>query len=893
MPDSKSSLVISVPDMDCPVEEGEIRAEMKKHPEIPEGIYSTGKRTIRFEADAALVPEILAALKAAGHPGSLQEASAARQILIRVPDMDCPVEEGEIRAEMKKHPEIPQGTYSTEKRTIRFEADPALVPEILATLEAAGHPGSVQTQSGQEDGGIVISVPEMDCPAEEAEIRRALKALPGLPEGTYDTARRTIAFRTGRGAAPEIIEAIHRAGFEASLQIGRRAADPAHSSRIPWKRLGLAFAFALCAEIIPEALEAAGIPGPAIGSGVWSVSAAAAAGFVLALAAVALSGLKTLKKGFASFFRLRFNMSALMALAVAGAFLTGNWAEGAMVMALFELSEGIEQLCLEKSRNAVKSLLSIVPQTASVKRGGAFVDVSVEELRVGDTVRVLAGERIPADGEVISGESSADESMLTGEPIPAAKRPGSPVMAGTVNSTGVLEVRVKAEARDSSASRIIASVEEAEQKKAPVQRFVDRFAAWYTPSVFALALATALLPPLFLGGEWLEWIYRGLVLLVIGCPCALVIGTPVTIISSLACAVREGIIIKGGVYLEMGRRLRNVALDKTGTITTGRPVCTDVIALGPAKDRASLLRAASSLSRLSDHPVSAAITRLAAAEHALGEPASSLKAIPGSGIEARCGSCRLRLVSAAAAGALSASAAASVRALQTGGKSVSILLDALGPVAAFGVADRVKSGAREAVADLKAAGLVPWILTGDGEQAARAAAGEVGIEHVASGLRPEGKLAKIEEIRKEGLTAMAGDGINDAPALAAADIGFAMGVKGADSALEASGVMLMDDNIGKIAFFKRLSQKTWRFLVGNIVFALSVKAAFALLDFIGLATMWMAVFADTGVTLIVVASALRLMRAAPEIKKDIERSRGPLRVVRGSSGTEGLASGAA
>jgi Cd2+/Zn2+-exporting ATPase len=371
----------------------------------------------------------------------------------------------------------------------------------------------------------------------------------------------------------------------------------------------------------------------------------------------------------------------------------------------------------------------------------------------------------------------------------------------------------------------------------------------------------------------MDWIYKGLVLLVIGCPCALVISTPVTIISALACAAREGIVIKGGKYLEEGRLLKNVALDKTGTITTGRPVCTDVIPVSPKLSENAALERASALSQLSDHPVSTAITHAARKAKSLGGPAEDLKAIPGAGVEAKVGRAVLKLVSPAAVKGGSPSYQAAVRKLESEGKTVSVLADLFGPVAVFGVADTVKSGVRESIADLKAAGMTPWMLTGDNERAAGAIAASVGIDHAEARLLPQQKLEKISSLQKDGLTAMVGDGINDAPALAASDIGFAMGVKGTDTAIEAASVMLMDDNIGKIAFFKRLAAKTYRFLVANIAFAIAVKIVFAVLDFAGLATMWMAVFADTGVTLIVVANGMRLLRAAPGIHSDMESER--------------------
>ena len=781
------------------------------------------------------------------------ETYAMKTFRFSVPDMDCPAEEGEIREALGRLPEVAAVSADTAARTIAVKASLPGPQRILEALERCGHPGRAAAETGT-GAELEVIVPAMDCPVEVAEIRAELGRHPSLPEGRYDTARRRITFPAGREAAPEILEAIAAAGFEARLAVSR-AAEPARV-RLPWARLGAALALALAAELCSEAWPGA----PAVlEAGPLALGAPQLLALAIAAASVLLSGFRTVRKGFASLARARFNMSALMALAVTGAFATGNWAEGAMVMALFELSEAIEQLCLQYSRDATRSLLSIAPKHATVLRRGNWEKVEASDVLPGETVRVLAGERISLDGTVTSGNSAADESMITGESLPVEKKRGDAVFAGTVNTTGVLEIRVKSCASESMASRIISLVEQAEQTKAPVQRFVDRFAVVYTPCVFAAAVATALLPPLFLG-DWAGWLYKGLVLLVIGCPCALVIGTPVTIVSAITNAVRQGLIVKGGLFMEQGRLLKNVALDKTGTITSGHPSCTDVVLLSPGITRRKALELASALSQLSDHPVSSAITRLARDEHALGEPAEGLAAIPGSGISAMLRGSRLTLVKPSGVARPGAALPDAARALEADGKSVSVLCDLFGPVAAFGVSDSLKPGVRESVARLKACGLTPVMLTGDSEAAAARVAGLAGIGRFHARLLPGDKLRRIALLQKEGLTAMAGDGINDAPALAASDIGFAMGVRGTDSALEASDVMLMDDNIGKIAYFKRLSERTYRLLVENIAFALAVKAAFALLDFAGLASMWMAVFADTGVTLLVVANGMRMLR---------------------------------
>ncbi len=863
----------SVPDMDCPVEAGEIRKELEKLEGAESFRADTAKRILTVSGTCS-ADDVLKALEKAGHPGKLlREENSDCTMTVAVPEMDCPVEAGEIRKALAALAWLPEGRYDTARRRITFSAPAERAEEVAALIrEKTGFKAAaVKTESASpQHSSLVISVPGMDCPAEAAEIRQALARLSWLSEGQYDTEKREISFDASRDRAPEIIAAIRKAGFDAQMALRVQSpAQTAAGSSVPWEKLAAALAIALAAEFIPEFSDGNGALFSVFGRG---FTLPELSGMLLSVLAVALAGTATLKRGLQAVLRLQANMNSLMMLAVTGAFFTGNWAEGAMVMVLFEISEAIEQLCLATNRSAVKSLLSVVPKTARVLRSGRWAEMPAESILKGDTVQVLAGERISVDGTVTNGASSADESMISGEPVPVPKTAGSSVFAGTVNQTGVLEIRATALASDTVAARIIASVEEAEQKRAPIQRFVDQFAAWYTPAVFIAAVLTAVIPPVLLSGEWLVWLYRGLVLLVIGCPCALVIGTPVTVVSALACAARQGVLIKGGVYLEQGRRLKNVALDKTGTVTEGRPELTDIIPVSFGVTEQKALKLASALTQLSDHPVSAAITRRAEEENLLAEPAENLKALPGTGISASAGGAAYRLVSSRS---LAQNSAAAQRAaeLESRGMSVSVLSDALGPVAVFGVSDRIKPESAEAIADLKAAGMTPWMLTGDNARAAAFIAEQAGIANVCSELKPDDKLEKISELRKDGLTAMTGDGINDAPALAAADISFSMGVKGTDTALEASSVVLMDDNLGKIAFFKRLSEKTYRFLVANIAFALLVKFGFVILDLTGFATMWMAVFADTGVTLLVVANGMRLLKAAPGIRRETAAAR--------------------
>ena len=484
-------------------------------------------------------------------------------------------------------------------------------------------------------------------------------------------------------------------------------------------------------------------------------------------------------------------------------------------------------------------------------------------MALGARVRVRPGERIGLDGEVLLGQSSVDQAPITGESLPVEKGPGDKLFAGTINQGGALEFRVTAPAGQSTLARSIKAVEQAQGARAPTQRFVDQFSRIYTPVVFALALLVAVVPPVFTGAAWFDWIYRALVLLVVACPCALVISTPVTIVSGLAAAARKGILIKGGVYLEGGRKLDFLALDKTGTLTHGKPVQTDFQLLDPLFESAAQ-RIAASLAARSDHPVSHAVAQQAEQQGIVVHEVHDFQALPGRGVRGlvegtlyHLGNHRL----VEDLGLCSPQLEARLDLLERQGKSVVLLLDGSGPVALFAVADTVKDSSREAIAQLHELGIRTVMLTGDNPHTAEAIAAQVGIDQAYGNLLPADKLKTIEDLYSKGhRVGMVGDGINDAPALARAEIGFAMAAAGTDTAIETADVALMDDDLRKIPAFVRLSRNSAAILKQNIVLALGIKAIFLGITFAGMATMWMAVFADMGVSLLVVFNGLRLLR---------------------------------
>ena len=775
-------------------------------------------------------------------------ATGSAQAVYRIENMDCPTEEALIRSKLAGLAGVAGLEFNLMQRTLAVRHElPSLSP-VEQALKAIGMQAVRMDQASAEQT-TKLSIAKMDCPTEETLIRNKLGTVAGVADLDFNLMQRTLSVRHADGVLPDVLVALQALGFEAQVVDTAEVASPSAApvtTPTNWWPLGISLVTASAAEAVYWLHN----------GNHWSV-------VVLALVAVFTGGLSTYKKGWIALKNRNLNMNALMSIAVTGAMLIGHWPEAAMVMVLFALAEVIEAKSLDRARNAIRGLLDLTPEQATVQQAdGTWREVGAKQITIGARVRVKPGERIALDGEVLEGRSAVNQAPITGESLPVEKSPGDSVFAGTINESGSFEYRVTALANNSTLARIIHAVEAAQGSRAPTQRFVDQFARWYTPVVFGVAIAVALLPPLFMGAAWLDWIYRALVLLVVACPCALVISTPVSIVSGLAAAARHGILIKGGVYLEEGRKLRWLALDKTGTITHGKPAQTDFVTWGNAlaSDSRSI---AASLAARSDHPVSKAVAQAAQTDGVALLDVAEFNALPGRGVQGQINGATYHLGNhrmLEELGQCTPELEQRIAALETAGKTVVMLVGAKGVHALFAVADTIKDSSRTAIAELHALGINTMMLTGDNPHTAQAIAAQAGIDRAQGNLLPDDKLREVEQLARSGKVGMVGDGINDAPALARADIGFAMGAAGTDTAIETADVALMDDNLRKIPTFVRLSRATAQVLMQNIVLALGIKAVFLVLTFTGQATMWMAVFADMGASLLVVGNGLRLLR---------------------------------
>ncbi len=717
---------------------------------------------------------------------------------------------------------------------------------------AHGHTEEGSSTSPLPAGISILRIPEMDCPVEENDIRSILAKIQGIRSLHFQLAKRELGIDADAETGQQCLSAIRHGGYQADIQIAGSPSDAQYDQETTWP-MWLSLAIACILEIIEIFCTDISL---------YSFFGIGCKG--LAVIAIGLAGYQTYRKGIAALFRLQLNINALMTVAVTGAFLIGEWSEAAMVMSLFAVSEWLERRAAVRADNAIKKLLDLTPDSAEVFSQGKWEQQAVKDIPVDALIRIRPGQRIPLDGIVQDGHSLVDQSAVTGESLPVSKQHGDQVFAGTVNQNSILQVKVTSSAADTVAARIVHAVEEAREAKAPFQQSIDRFASIYTPIVFVIALCIAVASPFLTGISWFESCYRAFAVLVIACPCALVISTPATLVSGLTAAVQKGILIKGGVFLEYARKIRLLALDKTGTITEGKPKLQHYRILTDQYAEADVLKWASILAGHSDHPVSKAI--------AMGIPQSdmpcdSFQELPGKGICATVEGHQLKLGSVGwiTAGLPLDGNVEKHLAIDTAkGYTTTLLAIGTDILAVFAVADSIKPTSKNAVNLLNKLGIETVLLTGDNPETAKTIAHEACITEVRAQLLPTDKSEAVHTLRsrvgQQALVAMVGDGINDAPALATADIGIAMGQAGTDIAMEAADIVIMNDDLGNIPKLIQLSKDTFSILTQIIVLALGVKVLFIALALIGMASMWMAVFADIGTTLIVLFNGLRVLK---------------------------------
>ena len=690
-----------------------------------------------------------------------------------------------------------------------------------------------------------LLVTGMDCASCAAKVEAAVRRLPDVMQVQVSIATETLAVHHGPGSdATAIATTVRRLGYGVE---DPDATGPEEADEIPWWRAPKALLAFACG----GALLAAYALGHAVSATErWAFLAAMAVGLV----PIARRALSAARHG------TPFSIETLMTIAAVGETVIGATEEAATVVFLFLVGEVLEGVAAGRARASIRGLTGLVPDTALLERDGANEKIPAASLRVGATVLVRPGDRVPADGIVIEGGSAVDEAPVTGESVPRRKEPGDAVFAGTVNGDGALRVRVTAAARDNTIARVVRLVEEAQEAKAPTERLINRFSRVYTPAVVAVATLVAVVPPLLAGCEWGEWVYKGLAILLIGCPCALVISTPAAIAAGLSAGARRGLLIKGGAVLERLAAVTMVAFDKTGTLTEGKPVVTDVVAF--ERSGRDVLSLAGALEGGSSHPLAKAVLAKAAEAGAPVPPAFGAQALGGKGVTGKVGGLDLFLGSpreGAARASFTAQQEARVSDLQGEGKTVAALLvnGALGGLIAM--RDEPREDAKAGIDRLASQGVGTVMLTGDNTRTARTVAGALGIEARAD-LLPEDKQRIVRELMAGGaIVAKVGDGINDAPALAAADVGIAMG-GGTDVALEMADAAVLHGRVADVARIIELSRRTLANIRANVAIALGLKAVFLITTVLGITGLWPAILADTGATVLVTANALRLLR---------------------------------
>ncbi|EGA90689.1 cadmium-translocating P-type ATPase [Planococcus donghaensis MPA1U2] len=758
----------------------------------------------------------------------------------QVQGMDCPSCAATIEKSLNaiKGIETVKVNYSAGKMTIGV-SDSSVADQIPIQVKKLGF----ETDAVEKKtDGQVYRVEGMDCGACAATIEKHLSKNSAVQNVKVN-------FSTGKmqilhtAQDKEIIQEVERAGFKASLISKERKIEEKNKKRITAASLsGVLLAIGFFGSF-------AGLPGTMV--------------TVLYALTIVVGGYKPARSAFYAVKSKSLDMNVLMVSAAIGAALIGEWFEGATVVWLFALGNALQNRSIERTRESIRGLINLAPSEALVKMGNQLTLKPVEAVVVGDVIVIKPGEKIPLDGEIISGTSSVNQAPITGESMPVDKEQSDPVYAGTINESGSLEVRVTKLVEDTTIAKIIHLVEEAQEQKAPTQTFVDRFARVYTPIVFALALLVMVAPPLAGFGTWEEWLYKGLTLLVVACPCALVISTPVAIVSAIGNAAKNGVLIKGGTFLEKAGAINAIAFDKTGTLTEGKPKVSDITAV--AGNEAELISIARTIEEHSVHPIAKAIISYAIEQNISVKPGEAFKAIPGKGAQATIDGVEYFAGNPKLYKEMNVSLSSvegRIQTLQNEGHTIIVIGTRTEILGMIGVADPIRDITVTAIQKLKDVGMEEMVmLTGDNVGTAKKIGDQTGVDRYFAELLPEDKVTAVKKLQQEGRkVAMIGDGINDAPALATADLGIAMGGAGTDTAMETADIVLMADNLEKLPHTIKLSRKALTIIKQNVWFSLLTKVAALLLIFPGLLTLWMAVLADTGAALLVILNSMRLLR---------------------------------
>lgn len=741
-----------------------------------------------------------------------------------------------------------QISFASASAKVEYDRSKTDVSKIVEVVNGFGYSALV-TQSVADSPGnrkSVFFVHGMDCADCAAKLAKVISHMAGVQKATVNfTAGKLLVEHMISDS--EIINAVQQAGYQAVSE--EVAAKKSREAEPWWKKRKTIATIASGVMLLAAAI-------------VDTVNISEPLAISLYLAAMLIGGYHVAKSGLYGLRSFTFDTNFLMTVAAIGAAAIGEWSEGATVVFLFSLGNALQAYTIDKTRDSIRALMELAPAEASVVRAGELVRLPVEEIVVGDIIQVKPGERIAMDGTVLQGLSTVNQAAITGESMPVEKSVGDAVYAGTLNEQGSLDIKVDKLAADSTLAKIMHMVEEAQSDKAPMQQYVDVFAKYYTPLVIFGAAALMFVPSLLFGQPFETWFYRALVLLVISCPCALVISTPVSIVSAIGNASRNGVLIKGGAYLEQLGRIKAIAFDKTGTLTVGKPVVTDIVAVADI-EAAEMIRVAASIESRSEHPLARAIMEKAKDQKL--SSVSNFKSLIGRGAQADIddktvyvGNPRLF----AEIGQSVNTHAEILDRLENEGKTT-VCIGTVDRIWGFiALADTIRDDSPATIQSLKKAGIGHLVmLTGDNNRVAAAIASRLNLDSFKSELLPDGKVSAIKSIAaSNGPVAMVGDGVNDAPALAIADIGIAMGVAGSDTALETADIALMSDDLAKIPYVIRLSRKTVGIIKQNITFSLIIKLLFVVGTFLGFVNLWFAVFADTGASILVTLNGLRLVR---------------------------------